>query len=101
MAEFKCYECDGNVRTGEKFTFTKKGPVHVDCFLSSKRKEISDEQKENLRVLSLLLDSELDHLLNILSIQNTSEELKEQIRLKYKDIEKAAGETTRLIYELS
>ncbi len=100
MAEFKCYICDGSVKTGDKFTFVKKGSVHLDCFISSRRREISEERQEDLRVLSQLLDSELQYLLNILSIQNVPETLKEQIRLKYKDIEKAAGETTRLISEL-
>jgi len=100
MAEFKCYICRGSARTGDKFTFTKKGPVHFDCFVSARRKEIPVEHQENLRVLSQLLDSELQHLINILAIQNIPENMKEQIRLKYKDIEKAAGETTRLISEL-
>lgn len=100
MAEFKCYVCNGNIRTGEKFTFTKKGGVHFDCFISDKRKQITPEKAESLRTLSILLDSELQHLLNVLAIQNASGDMGEKIRLKYKDIEKAAGETTRLISDL-
>lgn len=100
MAEFKCYVCNGSVKTGDKFTFVKKGSVHLDCFVSSKRREISEEQREHLRVLSQLLDSELQHLLDILSIQDVPKALEDEIRLKYKDIEKAAGQTTRLISEL-
>ena len=47
-----------------------------------------------------ILDSELQHLLNILALQNTPDSVKEKVRIKYKDIEKAAGETTRMISEL-
>ena len=100
MAEFKCYVCETPVKTGEKFTFTKSGSVHFDCFVSQRRKEVKVEKQETLRVLANLLDSELQHLLNILSIKDVPEALKEQVRIKYKDIEKAAGETTRLISEL-
>ena len=100
MAEFKCYDCNTKVKTGEKFTFTKKGSVHFDCFVSSRRKEVSEDKQERLRVLSIILDLELQLLLGHLSIQNVPEDTKEDARLKYKDVEKAAGETTRLISEL-
>lgn len=100
MAEFKCYECETTVKTGEKFTFTKKGSVHFDCFVSSRRKEVSEGQQEKLRVLSIILDSELRLLLDHLSIKDIPEDTKEDARKKYKDIEKAAGETTRMISEL-
>lgn len=101
MAEFKCYSCDKPVVTGEKFTFTGKGSVHFDCFVSGKRDEITGDKVNKLRVLSSVLESELDHLLNLLSVRSTeSEEYKEEMRIKYKDIEKAAGETTALISKL-
>lgn len=100
MAEFKCYECDTKVRTGEKFTFTKKGSVHFDCFIAARRSEIAPEKQENLRVLTTVLDIELDHLLGSLTLQDVPEELKETARVKYKDVEKACGETTRMISEL-
>ncbi|MCL4438810.1 MAG: DUF2175 family protein [Candidatus Thermoplasmatota archaeon] len=101
MAEFKCYVCEKKVKTGEKFTFTKKGSVHSDCFISQRRKEISEENQEKLRVLSIVLDIELQHLLGILDIRDQPENIKETVRLKYKDIEKACGETTRMISELN
>ncbi len=100
MAEYKCYVCEKPVKTGEKFTFTKKGGVHMDCFIGERRKQIQSEKVEQLRVLSQILDSELQHLINILAINGVPEGLKETVRLKYKDIEKAAGETTRMISEL-
>lgn len=100
MAEFQCYECSTKVKTGEKFTFTKKGAVHFDCFISSRRKELPEDKQEKLRVLSIILDLELQLLLGHLSIQNIPEDTKETARLKYKDIEKTCGETTRLISEL-
>lgn len=100
MAEFKCYDCGTAVKTGEKFTFTKKGSVHLDCFISTRRTEVSEDKQERLRVLSIILDSELQLLLDHLSIKEIPEDTKEQARLKYKDVEKAAGETTRLISEL-
>ena len=100
MAEFQCYECNTKVKTGEKFTFTKKGSVHFDCFISARRKEVNDEKQEKLRVLSIILDLELQLLLGHLSIKDIPEDTKELARQKYKDIEKACGETTRLISEL-
>lgn len=100
MAQFTCYECSKPAETGDKFTFTKSGPVHFDCFVSKKRSEISKDKEPQLSVLASLLDSELEHLLDILSLKDVPESLKEGIRVKYKDIEKAAGETTRLISAL-
>ncbi|MCL4444686.1 MAG: DUF2175 family protein [Candidatus Thermoplasmatota archaeon] len=100
MAEFKCFVCARPVKTGEKFTFTRDGSVHFDCFVSKRRQEVSPEKQEDLRILANILDSELQHLLNILALQNTPESVKEKVRVKYKDIEKAAGETTRMISEL-
>lgn len=100
MAEFNCYVCSKKVLTGEKFTFTKDGAVHFDCFVSKKRQEIDGAKVEELRVLSLVLDSELQHLINLLNVQNVPESEKENVRLKYKDIEKAAGDTTKLISAL-
>ncbi|MEM0157671.1 MAG: DUF2175 family protein [Thermoplasmataceae archaeon] len=100
MAEFKCFVCSRPVKTGEKFTFTRDGSVHFDCFVSKRRKEVSAEKQEDLRIMTNILDTELQHLLGILSLQNVPESLKEQVRIKYKDIEKAAGETTRMISAL-
>lgn len=100
MAEFQCYECNTKVKTGEKFTFTKKGSVHSDCFISSRRREVSEEKQEKLRVLSIILDLELQLLLGHLSVKDVPEDTKEAARMKYKDIEKACGETTRMISDL-
>ncbi len=100
MAQFKCYECSEEVRTGEKFTFTKRGSVHFDCFLSSKRKNLDASKVEQLRTLSLILDSELTHLLNLLKINPTDDGAKDYEKQKYKDIEKACGDTTKKIDEL-
>lgn len=100
MAEFQCYECNTKVKTGEKFTFTKKGSVHYDCFISSRREEVSADKQEHLRVLSTVLDLELQLLLGHLSLHDVPEDMKDAARLKYKDVEKSCGETTRLISEL-
>ena len=100
MAQFECYECKKLVVTGEKFTFTKRGSVHFDCFISAKRKELDDSKTEEFRVLSLLLDSELTHLINHLNIKPKEGPGFEFHRIKYKDVEKAAGETTKKISEL-
>ncbi len=100
MAEFNCYICSGKVRTGEKFTFTRTGSVHFDCFISSRRKEIAPEKQEELRTLSILLDSQLKHLLDVLAIGHHEGKTGELVRNKYKEIEKACGETTKHISEL-
>lgn len=100
MAEFSCYVCEKKVLTGEKFTFTGQGGVHFDCFVSKKRESIGADKVEQLRVLSLILDSELQHLINILNIPDVPESEKDNVRIKYKDIEKSAGETTKLIAAL-
>lgn len=100
MAEFNCYVCSGKVITGEKFTFTKKGSVHFDCFIGSRRKELPAEKHEQLRDLSLLLDSQLKYLLDVLAIKSGTGSDNEVISTAYKNSEKEAGETTRRIAEL-
>ena len=54
MAEFICYSCKKLVVTGEKFTFTKSGAVHFDCFISEKRRNISDEIFKGLARMNLM-----------------------------------------------
>ncbi len=54
MAQFECYECKKLVVTGEKFTFTKRGSVHFDCFISAKRKELDDSKTEEHPIISFL-----------------------------------------------
>ncbi len=100
MAKFTCYVCNKPVVTGQKFTFTKSGAVHYHCFISEKSKNVDEQNSGKLSVLSQLLDSELQHLLNILNIKDAPEELKELINRKYKDIEKAVVETTNAINSL-
>ncbi|MCL4332289.1 MAG: DUF2175 family protein [Candidatus Thermoplasmatota archaeon] len=100
MAEFNCYVCTGKVRTGEKFTFTRKGAVHFDCFISSRRTELKDEKHEELRTLSILLDSQLKYLLDILLLGKQDGGIGDYLNSKYKEIEAGCGETTRLISDL-
>ncbi len=100
MAEFKCYICSEKAATGEKFTFTNNGAVHFDCFIAHKRKELGTQNAEQLSELAIILDAELNHLLTLLRIDAHSEDGKKHLQAKYKDIEKAAGETTRLISAL-
>ncbi len=99
MAEFVCYSCKRKVLTGEKFTFTKSGAVHFDCFISARRKEVPEEKQEFLRKLSLLLDSQLRLLIDILEIRKGQPEV-EAVIAAYKNIEKECGETTRQILAL-
>lgn len=101
MAKFQCYVCSKPVVTGQKFTFTKSGAVHFTCFIGEKSKIIADESHEKLSVLSQLLDSELQHLLNILNLKDVPEEVKEIVSKKYKDIEKAVVETTNAINSIT
>ncbi len=100
MAEFNCYICKNSIKTGEKFTFTKSGAVHFTCFISEKSQEIKSEDFDKLRALSILMDSELQHLLNILSIRDVPSDIQEKIRVKYKNIEKEVNETTQMILSL-
>lgn len=100
MAEFDCYQCNDKVKTGEKFTFTRQGAVHFDCFISSRRNEVTEEKSEALRALSLLLDHQLDHLLSLLPLRSEDPAATEVLKRAYKEIEQGAGETTRAISEL-
>ncbi|MCL5680772.1 MAG: DUF2175 family protein [Candidatus Thermoplasmatota archaeon] len=100
MAEFRCFECGNTVVTGEKFTFTKEGAIHFSCLVSKKSRSIKKENYAKLRVLTILMDSELQHLLNILNIKDVPQEMADKIRVKYKDIEKAVNETTQLLNSL-
>lgn len=98
--EYKCYICNKTIRTGEKFTFTKEGSVHLDCFVSDKRKKISDDNVEYLRNLALVLDYEMTYLVELLSLKTDDKEASEIIRKRITSIEKEGGETTNLIYNL-
>ncbi|AAT43456.1 DUF2175 family protein [Picrophilus oshimae] len=98
--EYKCYICKKAFRSGEKFTFTKEGSVHLDCFVSDKRLKIEENKIEKLRTLSLILDYELTYLVELLNIKPEDDESKEITRQKIKELEKASGETTKMIYEL-
>ncbi len=100
MAEFKCYECNGKVITGDKFTFTKKGAVHSSCFIAARRKEVGNEKENELMILSTLLDHQLTYLLNLLSLKTDNDNISRIIKEAYKNIEKDAGETTRAINSL-
>ncbi|KAA8922962.1 DUF2175 family protein [Thermoplasma sp.] len=100
MAEFKCYICNSTVKTGEKFTFTKKGSVHYDCYVSSKRQQIGPEKTEEFRTLASLLDYSLQGLLNAMSIQTEKEEAAEAKRQSIQAYEKLAGDLTKKIEEL-
>ncbi len=97
MAEFKCYICSEKAATGEKFTFTSNGAVHYDCFIAHRRKELGNQNAEQLSELAVILDAELTHLLALLRVEVHTEEGKKHLQAKYKEIEKAAGETTKLI----
>ncbi|EQD45086.1 hypothetical protein B1A_14971 [mine drainage metagenome] len=101
MAEFKCYVCLEKVSTGEKFTFTKSGAVHFDCFIANRRKEVGQKHGEILSDLAVILDSELSHLLALLRIEAHNEEAKKLLSFKYKEIEKTCGETTKIISNLT
>lgn len=100
MAEFKCYVCNAPVKTGEKFTFTKSGSVHFDCFVSTRRRDLPEDKKENLRHLSILLDSQLSYLINVLNLKNETGGTNDTVNTAYKNIEKECGDTTRKISEM-
>lgn len=98
--EYKCYLCNKTIRTGEKFTFTKEGSVHMDCFISDKRKKIGEDKVEYLRNLALMLDYEMTYLVELLSLKTEDKDASELIRRRITAIEKEGGETTNLIYNL-
>ncbi len=98
--EYICYLCNKAIRTGEKFTFTKEGSVHLDCFVSDKRKKISDENVEYLRNLALILDYEMTYLIELLSLKTGDKESSRLIKSRITAIEKEGGDTTNLIYNL-
>jgi hypothetical protein len=98
--EYGCYICNKIIKTGEKFTFTKEGPVHMDCFVAAERKKVPENKAEYLRNLSMILDYELTMLVSLLSLKSDDKETSELIRRRINSIEKQAGETTGLIYNL-
>lgn len=98
--EYGCYVCNRIIKTGEKFTFTKEGPVHMDCLLAVERKKVSEGKQEYLRNLAMVLDYELTYLVSLLSLKTDDKESSELIRRRITAIEKQAGETTGLIYNL-
>ncbi|HII83193.1 MAG TPA: DUF2175 family protein [Ferroplasma sp.] len=98
--EYGCYICNRIIKTGEKFTFTKEGPVHMDCFLAAQRKKVHEDKQEYLRNLAMVLDYELTYLVSLLELKTDNKESSELIRRRITAIEKQAGETTGLIYNL-
>ncbi len=74
--------------------------MHLDCFVSDKRKKISDDKVEYLRNLALVLDYEMTYLVELLSLKTDDKEASEIIRKRITSIEKEGGETTNLIYNL-
>jgi len=98
--EYGCYICNKIIKTGEKFTFTKEGPIHMDCFVAAQRKKVPEEKQEYLRNLSMVLDYELTYLVELLGLKSEDKTTSEFIRRRISAIEKQAGETTGLIYNL-
>lgn len=98
--EYGCYTCNKIIKTGEKFTFTKEGPVHLDCFVATQRKKVPEEKQEYLRNLSMVLDYELTYLVELLGLKSDDKSTSEIIKRRITAIEKQAGETTGLIYNL-
>ncbi len=98
--EYGCYICNKIIKTGEKFTFTKEGPVHMDCFVAAQRKKTPEEKQEYLRNLSMVLDYELTYLVALLALKSEDKSSSELIKHRITAIEKQAGETTGLIYNL-
>ena len=94
MAEFKCFRCGFRMRTGEKFIFTNKGAVHFGCFEGERMSSVSKEKEGELRSLVMVMDSELQHLVNLLSIEIKDDKTRERMKTKIKEIEKAVTLTT-------
>lgn len=74
--------------------------MHLDCFISNKRKTIDSSKLEYLRTLSLILDYELTYLIELLGLRTEDKESQELIRKRITSIEKESGETTNIIYNL-
>ena len=72
--EYGCYICNRIIKTGEKFTFTKEGPVHMDCFLAAQRKKVHEDKQEYLRNLAMVLDYELTYLVSLLELKTENKE---------------------------
>ena len=98
--EYGCYICNKLIKTGEKFTFTKDGSVHFDCFLGTQRKNVHEEKQEYLRTLSLILDYQLTYLVALLGVKTDDKESQELLRKRISSIEKEGGEITNIIYNL-
>ncbi len=98
--EYGCYVCNKLIKTGEKFTFTKDGSVHFDCFISTKRKTVHEEKQEYLRTLSLILDYQLTYLVALLNVKTDDKESQDLLRKRITTIEKESGDITNNIYNL-
>ena len=72
----------------------------MDCFVAAARKKVPENKAEYLRNLSMILDYELTMLVSLLGLKSENKEASELIRRRINSIEKQAGETTGLIYNL-
>ncbi|ADN49479.1 DUF2175 domain-containing protein [Vulcanisaeta distributa] len=97
---WKCYRCGEEVVEGMKFTFTKQGPIHWECFRAEVRDRFNGSIPEDVNIMLELLDYLADGIVKIKELETraSSDELRQVLMARRKIIE---GEMAKLMSELN
>ncbi len=97
---WKCYRCGEEIIEGMKFTFTKFGPVHWECFRAEVRDKFNGNIPEDINVMLELLNYYADGIVKIKEFEAraSSDDLRQGLMARRKVIE---GEMAKLMSELN
>ncbi|GAB6944975.1 DUF2175 domain-containing protein [Vulcanisaeta sp. JCM 14467] len=101
---WKCYRCGEEIVEGMKFTFTRMGPIHWECFRAEVRDKFSGNVPEDVNVVLDLLDYYADGIVKIKELETraSSDGLRQELMVRRKVIEgemaKLMGELNRMLY---
>ncbi len=97
---WKCYRCGEEIVEGMKFTFTRQGPIHWECFRAEVRDKFNGSIPEDVNVILELLDYFADGIVKIKEFEAraSSNDLRQALMAKRKVIE---GEMAKLMSDLN
>ncbi|BDR92796.1 DUF2175 domain-containing protein [Vulcanisaeta souniana] len=97
---WKCYRCGEDIVEGMKFTFTRLGPIHWECFRAEVRDKFNGNVPEDINVMLELMDYLANGIVKVKELEEraSSDDVRRLLIDRRKVIE---GETSRLMSELN
>ena len=94
-----CYYCGQTIVEGQKLTFTKRGPVHWECFRVEVSEKFGGRIPEDVEVLMELVDLLNEGIVKLkeLGYRAWSSEVRQAVEARRKVLE---GEAARAMSEL-